>query len=132
MRRHLFVYIMNVVEQHDDYFIQKRNAASTLELSCLQKVASSFKMIAYGIAANATYDYMSVGESTVLKCRRHFAVATVKVFGLEYLRLPNEHDTAKLLVVGESRGFPGMLVPSITCIRAGKLSYCMTRNIPGA
>jgi hypothetical protein len=35
MRRHLFVHIMNVVEQHGDYFIQKRNAADTLGLSCM-------------------------------------------------------------------------------------------------
>jgi hypothetical protein len=35
MRRHVFVRIMNMVEEHDDYFIQKRNAAGTLGLSCL-------------------------------------------------------------------------------------------------
>jgi hypothetical protein len=54
MRRHLFVRIMNDVEEHDDYFVQKRNAASTLGLCCLQKVATAFKMIAYGVAADAT------------------------------------------------------------------------------
>jgi hypothetical protein len=36
MRRHLFIRIMNVVEEHDDYFVQKRNAAGTLGLSYLQ------------------------------------------------------------------------------------------------
>jgi hypothetical protein len=45
---------MNPVEEHDDYFVQKRNAAGTLGLSCLQKVVASFRMIAYGIAADAT------------------------------------------------------------------------------
>jgi hypothetical protein len=47
MRRHLFVRVMNVVEEHDDYFIQKRNAASTLGLSCLQNMVVTLKMIAY-------------------------------------------------------------------------------------
>jgi hypothetical protein len=49
---------MNAVEEHDDYFIQKRNAASMLGLSCLQKVATTFKMIAYGVLADATDDYV--------------------------------------------------------------------------
>jgi hypothetical protein len=106
---------MNTVEKHDDYFIQKRNATGTLGLSCLQKVAAAFKMIAYGVAADATNDYVRVGESTALKCLRHFAIAVVEVFGPEYLRLPNEHDTTKLLAIGESRGFPGML-GSIDCM----------------
>jgi hypothetical protein len=35
MRRHLFLRIMNAVEEHDDYFIQKKNAAGELGLSCL-------------------------------------------------------------------------------------------------
>jgi hypothetical protein len=118
MRRHLFVRIMNVVEEHDDYFVQKRNAASTLGLSCLQKVAAVFKMIAYGVPADATDDYMRVGESTALQCLRIFVVAVVEVFGPRYLRLPNEQDTAKLLAIGESRGFPGML-GSIDCMYWG-------------
>jgi hypothetical protein len=35
MRRHLFVRIMNTVEEHDDYFVQKRNATDVLGLYCL-------------------------------------------------------------------------------------------------
>jgi hypothetical protein len=61
MKQHLFVRIMNVVEEHDDYFIQKRNAAGTLGLSCLQKVAAAFKMIAYEVLAVAMDDYVCVG-----------------------------------------------------------------------
>jgi hypothetical protein len=118
MRWHLFVRIIKIVEEHDDYFVQKRNAVSTLGLSCLQKVAATFKMIAYRVVADATDNYMCVGESTALKYLRHFVVVVVEVFGPEYLRLPNEHDTTKLLAVGESRGFPGML-GSIDCIHWG-------------
>jgi len=46
----VFVRIINAVEEHDDYFVQKRNAAGTLGLSCLQKVVAAFWMIAYGVA----------------------------------------------------------------------------------
>jgi hypothetical protein len=43
-------------------------------------VAKVFKMIAYGVAADATDDYVCVGESTALKYLRHFIVV-VEVFG---------------------------------------------------
>ena len=104
----MFVRIMNAVEEHDDYFVQKRNAASTLGLSCLQKVVAAFRMIAYGIAADATDDYVRIGESTALESLRMFVIVVVQVFGPEYMRLPNEQDTARLLAIGESRGFLGM------------------------
>jgi hypothetical protein len=82
--------IMNDVEEHDDYFIQKRNTPDVLGLSCLQNVAGTFKMIAYGVSADATDDYVRVGESIALKYLRRFVVVVVKVFGPQYLRLPNK------------------------------------------
>jgi hypothetical protein len=113
MRRHLFIRIMNAVEEHDDYFVQKRNAAGTLGLSCLQKVTAAFKMLAYGVPANA---------STTLQCLRRFVVVVVEVFDSEYLRLPNEQDTVRLLAVSESIYFPGML-GSIDCMHWGWKNY---------
>jgi hypothetical protein len=56
-----------------------------------------------------------VDESNALKCLRRFAIAVIEVFVQKYMRLPNEQDTAKLLAIGESRGFPGML-SFIDCI----------------
>jgi hypothetical protein len=100
---------MNVVEEQDDYFDQKRNVAGVLGLSCLQKVVAAFKMIAYGVPAYAMDDYVHVDESTALKCLRRFVVVVVEVFEPQYLRLPNEEDIAKLLAIGSSKGFPGML-----------------------
>uniref|UniRef100_A0A0A9GKA0 Uncharacterized protein n=1 Tax=Arundo donax TaxID=35708 RepID=A0A0A9GKA0_ARUDO len=64
MRRHVFVRIMNAIEEHNNYFVWKRNAVSTLGLSCLQKVVAAFRMLAYGVAADATDDYIRIGEST--------------------------------------------------------------------
>ena len=37
------------------------------------------------------------------------------------MRLPNEDDTARLLAIGESRGFSGILVPLIVCTRPGRI-----------
>ena len=115
MRRTLFVRIWNAVEQHDQYFVQKRNAAGILGLSSLQKITAAFRILTYGVAADATDDYVRIGESTAIESLRRFVSAVVEVFGDEYLRSPNEDDTARLLAIGESRGFPGML-GSIDCM----------------
>ncbi|XP_020400181.1 uncharacterized protein [Zea mays] len=109
MRRPVFLRIMNAVEEHDNYFVQKRNAAGVLGLSSLQKVVAAFRMLAYGVPADALDEYIRIGESTALEALRKFVVAVVEVFGPEYMRLPNEQDTARLLAIGASRGFPGML-----------------------
>ena len=39
----------------------------------------------------------------------------MQIFGHEYMRMPNEHDTTRLIAIGERRGFPGML-GSIDCM----------------
>jgi hypothetical protein len=121
---------MNIVEEHDNYFVQKSNATGVLGLSCLQKVAAAFKMIAYGVPADATDYYVCVGESTTLKCLRRFTVVVVEVFRPQYLRLPNEQDTAKLLAIAARRGFYAWF-HQLYVLELKKLSYCMTRNVPG-
>jgi hypothetical protein len=115
MRRTLFIRILNAVEQHDEYFVQKRNAVGKLGLSSLQKVTAALRMLTYGMTADATDDYIRIGESTAIESLRRFVTAIVQVFGDEYLREPDEYDTARLLAVNESRGFPGML-GSIDCM----------------
>ncbi|KAL5737023.1 hypothetical protein ACOSQ2_031811 [Xanthoceras sorbifolium] len=79
MGRSLFLRIANEVERHDNYFVQRRDGLGRLGLSSLQKITSVFRMLAY------------------------------EVFGELYLRSPNAYDVARLLQIGEERGFPGML-----------------------
>jgi hypothetical protein len=45
---------MHAVENHDDYFMQKRNTAHKLGLSCLQKVTTAFRMLCNGVAVDTT------------------------------------------------------------------------------
>lgn len=118
MRRHVFLLIMNAVEEHDAYFVQKRNTAGVLGLSCLQKVVAAFQMLAYGVQDDALDKYIHIGESTALEALRKFVVAVVEIFG-QYMRLPDEQDTSRLLTIGASRGFPGML-ESIDCMHWGR------------
>jgi hypothetical protein len=60
-------------------------------------------MLTYGVAADATDEYVRIGESTVIDSLRRFVKAIIQVFGDEYLRSPNENDTARLLELGEQR-----------------------------
>jgi hypothetical protein len=115
MSKPLFIRIMNAVEAHDDYFVQKRNCAGVLGLSCFQKVTAALRMLTYGVSADATDEYIRIGESTALESLRKFVAAVVRIFEAEYLRHPNETDIACLLAVNEKRGFPGML-GSIDCM----------------
>ncbi|XP_021305553.1 uncharacterized protein LOC110431162 [Sorghum bicolor] len=115
MSRDLFKRIMNKVEAHDPYFQQKRSAANVLGLSCLQKVTAAMRMLTYGVPADATDEYVRIGESTAIESLRKFVIAIDEIFGDEYLRHPNEKDTARLLAMGEKQGFPGML-GSIDCM----------------
>jgi hypothetical protein len=107
MNRDLFLRIMNAVEAHDDYFVHKRDAAGVLGLSCFQKVTAALRMLTYGVSADATDEYVRIGESTALESLRRFVAAVVEIFEAEYLRHPNEADIARLLALNEKRGFPG-------------------------
>ena len=115
MSRELFVHIMNAVEAHDDHFVHKRNGGGVLGLSCFQKITAAMRMLSYGVAADATDEYVRIGESTALESLRRFVAAVVEIFGEQYLRYPNEADTTRLLALGEQQGFPGML-GSIDCM----------------
>ena len=72
-------------------------------------------MLTYGVPADATDEYVRIGESTTIESLRRFVAAVVDLFEEEYLRYPNEADTVRLLALGEQNGFPGML-GSIDCM----------------
>ncbi|XP_066333305.1 uncharacterized protein [Miscanthus floridulus] len=109
MSQDLFVRITNDVESYDDYFVQKMSAANVLGLSCFQKVTAAFRMLTYGVPADATDEYVRIEEITVIESLRRFIAAVVDLFEEEYLRYHNEADTTRLLVFGEQNGFLGML-----------------------
>ncbi|XP_024177898.1 uncharacterized protein LOC112183795 [Rosa chinensis] len=115
MRRHVFLRIQNAVLLCDPYFLQKRNAAGAIGLSSYQKITAALRMLAYGVPADYVDEYVRIGESTALKSLKRFVNAVVVMFGDEYLRPPNSNDIARLLSIGEKRGFPGML-GSIDCM----------------
>ncbi|XP_042410072.1 uncharacterized protein LOC121999455 [Zingiber officinale] len=115
MNHDLFLRILNNVEKHEPYFVQRRNAAGTLGLSSLQKVTATLRILAYGVGADLLDEYVRIGETTTIKSMKLFVKAVISIFGGEYLRSPNSKDIARLLAVGEKRGFSCML-GSIECM----------------
>jgi hypothetical protein len=62
------------------------------------------RVIAYGIPTDYTDEYLHTGEDTTILSVRLFAKTIIRVFGLKYLRSPNEEDTKKLMAMNEVRG----------------------------
>jgi hypothetical protein len=89
-------------------------------------------MITYGVATDATDDYVCSGESTTLKSSRRFVVV-VHVFRPEYMTLLNEQDTARLLAIDdESRGFSGNAwLHRLHVLDVEKLPYWIERYVSG-
>ncbi|AEC06258.1 nuclease [Arabidopsis thaliana] len=106
MSRSLFLRIYDAIKRHDNYFVQRRDGVGKLGLSGLQKMTAAFRMLAYGVPADSTDEYIKIGESTALESLKRFCRAIVEVFACCYLRSPDANDVARLLHIGESRGFP--------------------------
>ncbi|XP_024995885.1 uncharacterized protein LOC112529038 [Cynara cardunculus var. scolymus] len=63
--------------------------------------------------------------STTREALINFVNGVISCFGDEYLRKPTKDDLARLLHVGDQRGFPGM-IGSIDCM------HCQWKNCPSA
>ncbi|XP_028062234.1 uncharacterized protein LOC114265613 [Camellia sinensis] len=78
-------------------------------------MTSAMRILSYGVTAYAVDDYIRIGESTTIQSLQQFCNSVIEIFGPEYLRSPTVTDIARLLVIGEVRGFPGML-GSLDCM----------------
>ena len=115
MNRPLFFRIQSAVEAYDPYIVQKRDAAGVVGLSSIQKITATLRMLTYEVPTDSVDDYIRIGESTAIESLKRFVKAVVAIFSDEYLRSPNNNDIARLLAIGESRGFPSML-GSVDCM----------------
>jgi hypothetical protein len=97
MSRKLFLDIDYVVRRFDNYFICKKDCTGMVGLSSLQKCTAALQMLAYGAPGDAHDDYIRMAKSTTMECMSKFCRAVVSVFGSDYLRTPNEEDTAHIL-----------------------------------
>jgi len=94
---------------HSKYFRERHDDDGRRRYSPLMKCTAAMRILAYGTESDVVEDYLQLGDNTTVECVREFAEGVVDVFGEQYLRRPNEADTARLLAAGEARGFPGMM-----------------------
>ena len=85
MSRSLFLCIKSNLEEKDEYFVQKINAAEVLGLSSLQKMTATLRMLAYEVAADFTDEYVRIGESIAIESLKKFVEAIVDIYFREYL-----------------------------------------------
>ncbi|XP_051179362.1 protein ALP1-like isoform X1 [Lolium perenne] len=115
MRRALFERIVHALGEWSPEFTQRRDALDREGLSPLQKCTSAIRQLAYGTPADALDEYLKIAECTSVKCLKLFTEGVIHIFGDYYMRRPNVDDVQRLLDIGESRGFPGML-GSLDCM----------------
>ena len=125
LSRPLFLQILHTLQQHNDYFLQRRNAANTVGLSGEQKMTAALRMLANGMSVDSLDEYVRIGETTTIECVKRFCQGVVEIFGPEYLRSPNVADISRLLRKANQRGFPGIL-GTLDCM------HCAWKNCPVA
>jgi hypothetical protein len=115
MRRELFLSIVERVCAFDQWFVQRPDATGRMGLSSLQNCTVAIRMLAYGVAADATDEYVRLGASTANEALRRFCIAIQGCFETTFLRQPSREDLDKQISINTARGFPGMFA-SIDCM----------------
>ena len=60
-----------------------------------------FRMLAYGLPADATDEYVKIGESTTIESMKRFCRTIVEIFSEQYLRSTTANDVVRLLYIGK-------------------------------
>ena len=79
IKRPLFLCIQSKVEAYNSYFVQKRNSANKLDLSSLQKITATLRMLAYGVSSDLIDEYVRIGETTALESLKKFEIGRAHV-----------------------------------------------------
>jgi hypothetical protein len=114
MSRELFLVILNGVTDYDDYFEAKYDCTGKIGFTSYHKCSAAVRQLAYGVPGDLIDDYMRMSD-TCHEAMYRFCEDVIAVFSEYYLREPNMDDTARLLSINQSRGFPRMF-SSIDCI----------------
>ncbi|XP_040249732.1 uncharacterized protein [Aegilops tauschii subsp. strangulata] len=72
MSRKLFLRIVNVIREFDNYFKCKKDCTGTVGFYSLQKCTTTMRMLAYGAPDDILEDYGRMAESTTIECLYKF------------------------------------------------------------
>ena len=99
IRRQLFIWIVNTLINHDEYFQMRSDVVGRMGLSPLQKCTASICMLAYRSPADYVDEYVRISECTTTQCLQKFVRGVNEIFGQKYLRRPNNNDINCLLQI---------------------------------
>ena len=99
MSKRLFLRILESVQNYDSYFVQKPDATGQLGLSGLQKCTATMRILAYGIASDATDEYVRLASSTSMLALKRFVRAIRAIYERTYLRQPTKEDLEKQVAI---------------------------------
>jgi hypothetical protein len=120
MNKHLFLHIVEKLGTWSSYFTARVDGLIHSGLSPLHKCTTAIRQLARGSAADDLDEYLKIGDRTTMECMKKFAEGVITMFGEEYLRKPTTEDLDRLLKLGESFGFPGMLGSIVVCTSIGR------------
>jgi hypothetical protein len=69
---HVFLRLVQAIDNIDPYFHFKYDAARRAGLSPLQKCVATICILAYGVPMNAVDEYVRIGESTTYETLKPF------------------------------------------------------------
>jgi hypothetical protein len=104
MRPHIFMRLVQAVENVDPYFHFKRDAYGRAGLSSLQKCVAAIHILAYGVPADVVDEYVRIGQSTVCESLNHLCATIINVFRQHYLCAPTPEIVARILHQNVQRG----------------------------
>ena len=85
MSKRLFLRILDCEQNYDSYFVQKPDATGQLGLNGLQKCTATMRILAYGIASDATDEYVRLASSTSMLSLKKFVRAIRAIYDSTYL-----------------------------------------------
>jgi hypothetical protein len=111
--------------------------AGIMGFSAFQNISSAMRVIAYGIPADYTDEYIRIGQDTTMESVRRFSKMVMWLYGDWHLWAPNKQDTKRLMEMNEKRGWSGML-DSLecmhwtwkNCLKAWHGMYCSKSHDP--
>ena len=85
MSKELCLRIIQDLQNHDQFWVQKADACGVMGLTVYQKVVCALKQLTLGIPADATDDYVGIGETTAILSLKLFMKHVNKIYGPHYL-----------------------------------------------
>ena len=84
-------------------------------MSGLQKYTSALRILAYGIAFDATNEYVRLASSIAMLALKRFVWAIRAIYESTYLGQPTREDLEKQVAINTKRGWPSMFA-SLDCM----------------